>query len=244
MTGGAQEKEIVEGLRLKVKEATSRKRKSRGQSSSHAQQDPVDIEPPAPRQISHSLDAPRTLVQPVEPPLSPSRAVSLVIDWPPAQVTDLSSSKVSAAQTDPINSGGAYHPPFVKYGADLNEDEVGLWMHYLDNTFPLQFPFYKPTTKDGGRGWLLAIVMQTEPLYHAVLSVASYHQHFELLDGHLEYNDVRDCPRFNEQLRRYTLSLQKLQNYLVASTSNTPMSNTEYLSLLACIVFLISLEVS
>lgn len=244
MTGGAEEKKIVKDLRLKVKEATSQKRKSRGQGGPLAQQDPMHIEAPDSRQISPSLDAGGSLTQPVDPPWSLSRAASLVIDWPPTRVTDSSLSD-DAAQSGTINSSSFYPSPTVHHGAHFNEDEAGIWMHYLDNTFPLQFPFYKPTTKDGGRGWLFAIVMQTEPLYHAVLSVASYHQHYELLHGHMDYDSTKDCWRLNEQLRRYTLSLQKLQSYLEESISiQKPMSKPDCLRLLACIVFLISLEVS
>jgi len=245
MTGGAEEKEIVKDLRLKVKGATSRKKKSRGKAGFHAQQDPMIIEAPASRQISPSLDAASTLSQPMDSSWSLSIATSSVIEWPPTPVAGSPSSNVYAAQPGIINSSGSYHLPSGHHGAHLNEDEVGLWMHYLDNTFPLQFPFYKPTTKDGGRGWLFLIVMQTEPLYHAVLSVASYHQHYELLYGHLEYDMIKSCPRLDEQLRRYTLSLHKFQSYLEKSTSNqNPMSKPDCLRLLACIVFLISLEVS
>lgn len=49
-------------------------------------------------------------------------------------------------------------------------------MHYLDNVFPLQFPMYKPSVLEGGRGWLMALLLKMKPLYHATLALSSYHR--------------------------------------------------------------------
>ena len=114
-------------------------------------------------------------------------------------------------------------------------------MHYFDSTFPLQFPFYNPTIHEGGRGWLFLLVMRTEPLYHAALSAASYHQHHELIHRHMAW---KDCSRIDAQLERYNMSLHKLQAYVGPCAANQdPNRSLECMGLLACIVFLISLEV-
>jgi C6 transcription factor Pro1 len=34
---------------------------------------------------------------------------------------------------------------------------------------------YKPGILDGGRGWLLALLLRTKPLYHAALALSAYH---------------------------------------------------------------------
>lgn len=34
---------------------------------------------------------------------------------------------------------------------------------------------YKPLTRSGGRGWLLAALLRTKPLYHAALALSVYH---------------------------------------------------------------------
>jgi hypothetical protein len=49
-------------------------------------------------------------------------------------------------------------------------------MHFLDNVFPLQYPMYKPEILEGGRGWLLALLIRTEPLYHAALALSAYYR--------------------------------------------------------------------
>ncbi|KAG0653037.1 Pestheic acid cluster transcriptional regulator 3 [Hyphodiscus hymeniophilus] len=53
------------------------------------------------------------------------------------------------------------------------DSQASLLMHYLDVVFPGQFPFYNPSSSDGGRGWLLLIILRTKPLYHAALSMAA-----------------------------------------------------------------------
>ena len=35
---------------------------------------------------------------------------------------------------------------------------------------------YKPGILEGGRGWLLALLLQTKPLYHAALALSAYHR--------------------------------------------------------------------
>lgn len=49
-------------------------------------------------------------------------------------------------------------------------------MHFLDAVFPLQYPMYEPGTSEGGRGWLLALLLRTKPLYHAALALSAYHR--------------------------------------------------------------------
>lgn len=41
---------------------------------------------------------------------------------------------------------------------------------------------YRPSIADGGRGWLLSLLLQTKPLYHASLALAAYHRGKVLLD--------------------------------------------------------------
>lgn len=49
-------------------------------------------------------------------------------------------------------------------------------MHFLDTVFPLQYPMYKPGIREGGRGWFLALLLRTKPLYHAALALSAYHR--------------------------------------------------------------------
>lgn len=55
-------------------------------------------------------------------------------------------------------------------------EETTLLMHFLDDVFPLQYPMYKPSTLEGGRGWLLPLVLRTKSLYHAALTFGAYYR--------------------------------------------------------------------
>ena len=56
-----------------------------------------------------------------------------------------------------------------------------LLMHFLDNVFPLQYPMYKPGILEGGRGWLLNLLLRTKPFYHAALALSAYHRRSVML---------------------------------------------------------------
>lgn len=73
------------------------------------------------------------------------------------------------------------HSPSHEERADLViypiiPQDSALLMQYLDHTFPLQFPMYNPRFPDGGRGWLLTLLLHTAPLYHAALALGAYHR--------------------------------------------------------------------
>ncbi|KAK9238080.1 fungal-specific transcription factor domain-containing protein [Lipomyces kononenkoae] len=69
-----------------------------------------------------------------------------------------------------------YDHPMAGVILSISAHESVLLMHFLDNVFPLLYPMYKPGFLEGGRGWLLALVLRTKPLYHATLAVSAYHR--------------------------------------------------------------------
>lgn len=56
-----------------------------------------------------------------------------------------------------------------------------LLMHFLDHVIPAQYPLYHPQPLDGGRGWLLSLLLHTKPLYHGALALSSYHRLISIL---------------------------------------------------------------
>ncbi|ESZ99031.1 hypothetical protein SBOR_0565 [Sclerotinia borealis F-4128] len=58
----------------------------------------------------------------------------------------------------------------------ITGNEAALLMHFLDNVFSLQYPMYKPEVAEGGRGWLLSLLLKTKPLYHASIGLSAYHR--------------------------------------------------------------------
>jgi hypothetical protein len=57
---------------------------------------------------------------------------------------------------------------------DNMEDE--LFMHYLDQVFHIQYPFY-PSFNGKGRGWLFSVLRRTKSAYHGALALSQYHQY-------------------------------------------------------------------
>jgi len=81
-------------------------------------------------------------------------------------------------------------------------------MHFLDNVFCLQYPLYKPAVSEGGRGWLLSLLLRTKPLYHASLALSAYHRSTMFVAQHC-------CPTtpsgMTEQEEHLAISLRELQ---------------------------------
>ncbi len=68
-----------------------------------------------------------------------------------------------------------------RHSVPITPKDSMLLMHFLDHVIPAQYPFYRPHPIDGGRGWLLSLLLQTKPLYHGALALSSYHRLVSIL---------------------------------------------------------------
>jgi hypothetical protein len=130
----------------------------------------------------------------------------------------------------------------IPVSATVNEREAILLMHYLDYVFPIQFPFYKPSASEGGRGWLLGIILGTRPLFHVVLSLSAYHMQSSPSLGFLKKCDL-NIPEDPD--KHHTLALTELRRHIhglenVQSTGDA----AQLVEILACVIQLVSFEVS
>ncbi|KFX96160.1 hypothetical protein O988_05448 [Pseudogymnoascus sp. VKM F-3808] len=121
----------------------------------------------------------------------------------------------------------------------FEEDQATLLMHFFDHVLPLQFRFYNPSIGEGGRGWLLSILIRTKPLYNVALSLAAYHQQSILVQDRkvqctASLGKLKE--RHIECIRALRLHIEK---YPVGSQGDTCQDNIETL---ACITLLIALE--
>lgn len=62
-------------------------------------------------------------------------------------------------------------PDMMFYGEDYDTDFL---MKYLDNVFPLIFPFYQTPLLGPGRGWIFSFLSQSKVAFHSVLGMSSY----------------------------------------------------------------------
>ena len=97
--------------------------------------------------------------------------------------------------------------------SSLQGREAELLMHFLDHVFPRQYPAYKPSLFQGGRGWLLSLLMRTKPLYHAALSLSAYDQQSSLL---LPQYRVCNKISWSDLERHHSLCLQELRHDIQA----------------------------
>ena len=108
-------------------------------------------------------------------------------------------------------------------------------MHYLDHVFFIQFRFYTPPVSTGGRGWLLSLLAQTKPLYHAALSLSACLAQ----EGGETQTDY-----LQELERHHNLTLKELQVFIQAQSEHASTAVRGNVQILACMVLLISFEVS
>ncbi|KAF2814347.1 uncharacterized protein BDZ99DRAFT_437239 [Mytilinidion resinicola] len=121
----------------------------------------------------------------------------------------------------------------------IEHDQAALLMHFFDHVLPLQFPFYNPSIQEGGRGWLLAIITQTKPLYQVALNLASYHQQSVLAKDSAfscEISLAKLEERHIECIRLLRLHLDKFSCVEEVTTYE------EHTQVMVCITFLIGLE--
>ncbi|KAL1303076.1 hypothetical protein AAFC00_006520 [Neodothiora populina] len=149
-------------------------------------------------------------------------------------------TNASIATPDTSGSGCSQLPRSTSQLRFNNAREAELLMHYLDQVFALQFRFHQPSVSAGGRGWLLWLLTETQPLYHAALSLGALHQH--ALNDNANRHDI--LVELNEH---HTRALQEVQRFLQheydsSNTDTGDRGKKRNLQVLACGVQFISFE--
>ncbi|KAG6001082.1 hypothetical protein E4U54_001185 [Claviceps lovelessii] len=84
----------------------------------------------------------------------------------------------SASPSSSLSSSSSSSSSIV---APINPRDSMLLMHFLDQVIPTQYPFYRPRSLDGGRGWLLSLLLHSKSLFHGALALSSYHRLITIL---------------------------------------------------------------
>jgi hypothetical protein len=152
-------------------------------------------------------------------------------------------SEISSVELETLAiSESPYKSKALTFDFLEHDSQATLLMHYLDVVFPNQFPFYNPPSSEGGRGWLPLIMLRTKPLYHAALSMAAYHQ--QTHDCELFRLQPLDYSSMDKLLSNHSLAIKELRNHLESFRQAECVQSLQgNIEVLACIVFLISLEV-
>ncbi|TVY29822.1 Pestheic acid cluster transcriptional regulator [Lachnellula hyalina] len=198
MDNGEKEKAMVHSIKQVVKH-TSRRKGRLGASINQLQNrygkksgsQVVNI---APKSLDGSSSSSPDSILDSDPPTGHSK--SPANPGPADTSLDPSVDTLSEVQSTP------HHPSPV---LAVSSNESVLLMHFLDNVFCLQYPFYKPGVQEGGRGWLLSLLLKTKPLYHASLALSAYHRSaISLAENRCPYG-------VSEQQEHLAICLKELQ---------------------------------
>lgn len=165
--------------------------------------------------------------------VSELRPIPSGADYSPLAYEQVSSQTSSIAPTPAATT-------YFRFGYHR---EAELLMHYLDHVFALQFRFHTPSVANGGRGWLLWLLTETKPLYHAALSLGALHQH-SLLARSARGQRYHDT--LSELNEHHSRALQELQIFLQSSyeiSAGAGSGRKRRLQILACGVQFISFEI-
>ncbi|KAH6672156.1 fungal-specific transcription factor domain-containing protein [Halenospora varia] len=205
MDGGEKEKAMSNSIKQIVKHTSRRKGASRlGFSASRflKQRSGQDVMIPvariAPKETSNSSKSASSPESNHQPTVTPPSDYTSSVAGTEAQIHD--SEHTLYYDMEPFRP--------VNLNA-LSGNDMVLLMHFLDTVFPLQYPMYKPGILEGGRGWLLALLLRTKPLYHAALALSVYHRR-KLLAG-LQHDHPCNTARLVEQEHHLAICLTEFQ---------------------------------
>jgi hypothetical protein len=120
-----------------------------------------------------------------------------------------------------------------------DERDLNLLMYYFDHIHQRQFPFYKSSPSDIGRGWLLNLHLRTKPLLTATACLSACDQ-VQFKRGPLT-NTLQPYTELEEQ---HVMSLVDLQHHLERlSKVSGARRVAATVEALACIIQLILFEV-
>lgn len=118
---------------------------------------------------------------------------------------------------------------------DAHKEDM-LFIHYLDEVFPIQFPLYHSLGRQG-RGWLFSKLRRVKPAYHACLTLSQHQQNTTR-----PQNNVGTVPHTDN--RYYNLALEQMQEILKSPYAwNETMYLSRSLETLTCILHLLFCEV-
>lgn len=118
--------------------------------------------------------------------------------------------------------------------------EISLLMHYVDDVFPHQFPFYH-SQYVGKREWLLPLLSSIRSVYYATLCLSLLHK--EKCFNLDQPESVSFCQE--ERLRYYILALRETQQLLLKLSPVYNLDTIRYcIPSLASALHLISYEVN
>jgi len=92
-------------------------------------------------------------------------------------------------------------------------------MFYFDHFFPFLFPFYKPLLLEGGRSWIMELVVGNQAMWHTTLCLSTYFVSVAL-DGAISGHNVCKTLAWEKLLKQMGVTFMILQRNLQEVASN------------------------
>ncbi|KAI0505885.1 fungal-specific transcription factor domain-containing protein [Xylaria bambusicola] len=213
MDGGAKQEEMAEFLRRKVKERGHRRFGNRHHSETAGSIGST----PAPNQTA--------------PQASNARDTNTSTD---GRLTEPCALALRAVKPRRVDCKPA---PRGQNSTSGQPDDSLLTMFYIDHVFPFLFPFYQPSLLQGGRAWLLEMMMKSPVVRRAALCQSSYFfslsrggpnwetvlaqtkEAFELLQQALQVISGSDITEHLHGAARVMASIMQVQRFEIAVLS-------------------------
>ena len=117
-------------------------------------------------------------------------------------------------------------------------------MFYFDNFFPFLFPFYKPLLLEGGRTWIIELVVGNEAMWHTTLCLSTYFVSIAL-DGAISGPNVCKTLAWEKLLKQMGVTFMMLQrNLQEVASSNTEDQIVKTSRIMGSIIQLQRFEIS
>ncbi|PVI07516.1 hypothetical protein DM02DRAFT_551138 [Periconia macrospinosa] len=134
---------------------------------------------------------------------------------------------------------------------DSSDDQPGdseldrrFMMFYFDHFFPFLFPFYKPPILEGGRSWIMELVVGSEAMWHTTLCLSTYFVSISL-DGAISDKTLCKSLAWEKLLKQLGVTFTMLQRNLREVTlTNTADSLVKVCRIMGSIIQLQRFEIS
>jgi hypothetical protein len=169
MDGGVKQEEMSEQIKREVKENAHRRR---GQRVAHVPDD---------RPIT-KIFPDRLERQPWESSTDHSTSITSYLD---------ADSNLDIDQTEPSLGPSPFCPRInqeLRKSLVLTRGDCLLVAFYLENLLPILFPFYRPSFIEGGRAWILEMMMSSPVVRQATMFQSFYF--FHLARGETEHDEI------------------------------------------------------
>lgn len=159
--------------------------------------------------------------------LDPSRSADLASESP---------GYVCSPVQNERNTSTGLHSQHPEPAHVFGPKAASLVMHYLDSVFYWQYPYFRPRSRLGNRGWLLLFLSSGGPLYQAALALSALHRN--------QVVSQIDYQRNQEAFEYHSKALRELSEFSRRTETETLLGNKSQLAEFASSsLMLISFEV-